>query len=109
MLMYGRNLRVVKNGDGYIETIAVIRDLSIIVVTVSLTLFLIVLSIWLFRLYRSVKRILRNVEEGSSIILTRVIEPLSALPTLTDIGGTVIGFFQRFISKDGRGEEDGRE
>lgn len=77
-------------------------------VTASLTLFLIVWSIWLFRLYRSARRIVRNVEDMSSIVLTRVVEPLSTLPTLADIGRAALGFFQRFTSRDGKGgESDG--
>ena len=74
-------------------------------VTASLTLFLIVWSVWLFRLYRSVRRIVRNVEDMSSIVLTRVVEPLSALPTLADISKAVSGLFQRFTSRDGKSEE----
>ncbi len=91
------------------ELIATIRDVSIIALTVCLTIALILWTVWIFRLYRSAKRTVRNVEDMSSIVRERVVEPLTTIPPLMEIAQSVVGFVQRLVSKERRNEEDDRD
>ena len=91
------------------ELIATIRDVSLITLTVCLTIALILWTVWIFRLYRSAKRTVRNVEDMSSIVRERVVEPLTTIPPLMDIAQSVLGFVQRLVSKERRNEEDDRD
>ena len=91
------------------ELIATIRDVSIIALTVCLTIALILWTVWIFRLYRSAKRTVRNVEDMSSIVRERVVEPLTTIPPLMEIAQSVVGFVQRLVSKERGNEEDDRD
>ena len=91
------------------ELIATIRDVSIIALTVCLTVALILWTVWLFGLYRSAKRTVRNVEDMASIVRERVVEPLTTIPPLMEVAQNVLGFVQRLVSRERRNEEDDRD
>ena len=91
------------------ELIATIRDVSIIALTVCLTVALILWTVWFFRLYRSAKRTVRNVEDMTSIVRERVVEPLTTIPPLMEVAQNVLGFVQRLVSRERRNEEDDRD
>lgn len=91
------------------ELIATIRDVSIIALTVCLTVALILWTVWLFGLYRSAKRTVRNVEAMTSIVRERVVEPLTTIPPLMEVAQNVLGFVQRLVSRERRNEEDDRD
>ncbi len=91
------------------ELIATIRDVSIIALTVCLTVALILWTVWLFRLYRSAKRTVRNVEDMALIVRERVVEPLTTIPPLMEIAQNALGFVQRLVSRERRNEEDDRD
>ena len=84
------------------ELIATIRDVSIIALTVCLTVALILWTVWFFRLYR-------NVEDMTSIVRERVVEPLTTIPPLMEVAQNVLGFVQRLVSRERRNEEDDRD
>ena len=88
-----------------IETISTIRDIFIIVFTGIFILVLLVVSLLGFRLMRSVRRTVRNVEEVSSIIVNRVARPLSNLPALAEVARTVMGLVQQYRSRERRNED----
>ena len=89
-----------------IETIAIIRDLFIIVFAGTFTLAVLVTGLWLFRLYRSVHRTGENLEEISSIVLNRVARPLSTVPPLMDVVKYVEGWIQECRSREISEEDD---
>ena len=91
------------------ELIATIRDVSIIALTVCLTVALILWTVWLFRLYRSAKRTVRNVEDMALIVRERVVEPLATIPPLMEIAQKALGFVQRLVSRERRNEEADRD
>ena len=91
------------------ELIATIRDVSIIALTVCLMVALILWTAWIFRLYRSAKRTVRNVEAMTSIVRERVVEPLTTIPPLMEVAQNVLGFVQRLVSRERRNEEDDRD
>jgi hypothetical protein len=66
---------------------------------------LVVVGLLVFRLLRSVRRIIRNVEEVSSIIVNRVARPLSNFPGLADMARTVMGLVQQYRSRERRNED----
>lgn len=87
-------------------TIAIIRDLFIIVFTGTFTLVLLVTWLWMFRLNRSVHQAGKNLEEISSIVLNRVARPLGTLPPLMDVFKYVLGWIQEYRSRERRDEDD---
>ena len=89
-----------------IETIAAIRDLSIIVLAGVVVIVLVVGSVSANRLYRSVNRTAANVEAISVILLESVAKPLRNIPTILDTGRSVLGWVQEYLSKERRNEQD---
>ena len=89
-----------------IETIAAIRDLSIIVLAGVVVIVLVVGSVSANRLSRSVNRTAANVEAISVIILESVAKPLRNIPTILDTGRSVLGWVQEYLSKERRNEQD---
>ena len=59
-----------------------------------------------FSLYRSIKRTAVNVEAISGVLLESVARPLSNIPTLVELGRSVVGWVQEYRSRQGRYEED---
>ena len=59
-----------------------------------------------FRLYRSIQRTAQNVEAISGVMLESVARPLSHIPTLVEIGRSVVGWVQEYRANQGREEED---
>ena len=72
----------------------------VIVFTGVLTLFALVGSIGLLRLYRSTRRVTQNLEDISGIVLNRVAKPLVSLPPLLDTVKDVFWFVQELRAKD---------
>ena len=96
-----------------LATIALIRDISIIVAAAIFSLVLlgigfVILKVYL-QLYPSVLRTARNVEQSSSIVLAVVSQPLSLLSALLEAGNRVWGLIESIRTKDRRNEEDGQE
>ena len=89
-----------------IETIAAIRDLSIIVLAGVVVIVLVVGSVSANRLSRSVNRTAANVEAISVILLESVAKPLRNIPTILDTGRSVLGWVQDYLSKERRNEQD---
>jgi len=89
-----------------IETIAAIRDLSIIVLAGVVVIVLVVGSVSANRLSRSVNRTAANVEAISVILLESVAKPLRNIPTILDTGRSVLGWVQEYLSKERRNEQD---
>ena len=89
-----------------IETIAAIRDLSIIVLAGVVVIVLVVGSVSANRLSRSVNRTAANVEAISVIFLESVAKPLRNIPTILDTGRSVLGWVQEYLSKERRNEQD---
>jgi hypothetical protein len=89
-----------------IETIAAIRDLSIIVLAGVVVIVLVVGSVSANRLSRSVNRTVANVEAISVILLESVAKPLRNIPTILDTGRSVLGWVQEYLSKERRKEQD---
>ena len=84
---------------GKIEALATIRDIFLIVATGLFIVIFLVGGVMAFRLYRSVRRSVRNVEEFSR----KVIGPLG---DIVDKAGPVIRLVQRFRSGERRSEDD---
>ena len=89
-----------------IETIAAIRDLSIIVLAGVVVIVLVVGSVSANRLSRSVNRTAANVEAISVILLESVAKPLRNIPLILDTGRSVLGWVQEYLSKERRNEQD---
>ncbi|PKB64805.1 MAG: hypothetical protein BZY80_01660 [SAR202 cluster bacterium Io17-Chloro-G2] len=89
-----------------IETIAAIRDLSIIVLTGVAVIVLLMGGLSFYRLSRSVQRTARNVEAISEILLDSVARPLRNIPTILESGKNVLGWVQEYLSKDRRNEQN---
>ena len=82
-----------------IETLAIIRDIFLIVATGLFIVILLVGGVMAFRLYRSVRRSVRNVEEFSRKVL-------GTLSDILDKAGPVIRLIQRLRSGERRSEDD---
>ncbi len=81
------------------ETIALIRDIFLIVASGFFIGMVLVGGVMALRLYRSVRRSVRNVEEFSR----NVVRPLS---NIVEKAGPVIRLLQRLRSGDGRSDDD---
>ena len=57
-------------------------------------------------LYRSIKHTAMNVEAISGVLLESVARPLSNIPTLVELGRSVVGWVQEYRTRQGRDEED---
>ncbi|HLF05454.1 MAG TPA: hypothetical protein VI855_09595 [Dehalococcoidia bacterium] len=77
------------------ETIAVIRDLSIIVAAVVFIGIFVPAGILYFRLYRSLSRAGRNMENITSMVLESVVRPLTSLTSLLEVVNHIVGLVQR--------------
>ena len=84
---------------GKIETLAVIRDIFLIVATGLFVVIFLVGGVIAFRLYRSVRRSVRNVEE----FYGKVVRPLS---DIVDKAGPLIRLVQRLRSGERRSDDD---
>ena len=82
-----------------LETIALIRDIFIIVASGLFIVMVLVGGLMAFRLYRSARRSFQNLEELSR----NVVRPLS---NIMEKAGPVIRLLQRFRSGDGRRDDD---
>ena len=89
------------------ETIAVIRDLSIIVAAVVFIMVFVPAGILYFRLYRSLSRVGRNMENITSTLLETVVRPLTTLTSLLEVVNHIVGLVQRRSPE--RSVEDGKE
>ena len=81
------------------ETIALIRDIFLIVATGLLIVMVLVGGVMALRLYRSARRSLQNLEEFSRNVLRPLID-------IMERAGPVIRLLQRFRSGDGRRDDD---
>ena len=82
-----------------IETLAIIRDIFLISATGLFIVIFLVGGVIAFRLYRSVRRSVRNVEE----FYGKVVRPLS---DIVDKAGPVIRLIQRLRSGERRSDDD---
>jgi Mg2+/Co2+ transporter CorB len=85
--------------------IALIRDILIIVAAGIFILILLVVAFILLRLYPSIRRITRNVEESSNILLNVVSKPLNLVTAFLELVNRVTGLVAQFRSRE-RGNED---
>ena len=67
---------------------------------------LVVGGVMVLSLYWSVKRSAQNVEAISGVVLESVARPLSNIPTLVELGRSVVGWVQEYRSRQGRDEDD---
>jgi hypothetical protein len=87
------------------ELIALIRDILIIVASGIFILILLGVAFVLLRLYPSVRRITRNVEESSHILRNVVSKPLNLATVIVELVNRVTGLVAQFRSRE-RGNED---
>ena len=85
------------------------RDVFIIVYTGVFSVVMLVSGVLIFRLYRSARRVIKNMEEISGIVLDRVARPLTSLPPLMEIANYVLGLVQEFRSRGRRSDDEERE
>ena len=81
----------------------------VIVFTGVSTLLLVVWSVWLFRVYRSTRRVTQNVEEITGILLNRVARPLSVVPTVMEVVRGVVELVQEYRNTDRTSDADESE
>ena len=86
--------------------IALIRDILIIVAAGIFILILLVVAFILLRLYPSIRRITRNVEESSNILLNVVSKPLNLVTAFLELVNRVTGLVAQFRSRERRNEDD---
>ena len=94
-------------------TIALVRDISVIVAAGIFSVTLLLIGYVTLRIYRQlyppVLRAARNVEQSSGIILGVVAHPLNLVTALLEAGNRVWGLVQNIRSRDRSEEEDGEE
>ena len=66
-------------------------------------------SVWLFRLYRSTRRVTQNLEDITGLLLNRVARPLSVVPPMMDVVRNVVELFQEYRNKDGTSDDEEEE
>jgi hypothetical protein len=88
------------------ELIALIRDILIIVASGIFILILLGVAFVLLRLYPSVRRITRNVEESSNILRNVVSKPLNLAPAIVELVNRVTGLVAQFRSRERRNEDE---
>ena len=88
------------------ELIALIRDILIIVASGIFILILLGVAFVLLRLYPSVRRITRNVEESSNILRNVVSKPLNLAPAIVDLLNRVTGLVAQFRSRERKNEDE---
>jgi Mg2+/Co2+ transporter CorB len=86
--------------------IALIRDILIIVAAGIFILILLVVAFILLRLYPSIRRITRNVEESSNILLNVVSKPLNLVTAFLELVNRVTGLVAQFRSRERRNEDE---
>lgn len=86
--------------------IALIRDILIIVAAGVFILILLVVAFILLRLYPSIRRITRNVEESSNILLNVVSKPLNLVTAFLELVNRVTGLVAQFRSRERRNEDE---
>jgi hypothetical protein len=92
------------------ETIALIRDISIIaasgvVILVFLAAGFILLRVYL-QIYLTLRRAARKFEQSSDLILNVVSQPLNLVSAIVDLGNRVLGVVEQFRNKDRRKDDD---
>jgi hypothetical protein len=88
------------------ELIALIRDILIIVASGIFILILLGVAFVLLRLYPSVRRITRNVEESSNILRNVVSKPLNLATAIVELVNRVTGLVAQFRSRERRNEDE---
>lgn len=88
------------------DTVAVIRDLFVIVAAGVFVALFIPGAILYFRLFRSLDRSARNLENITSTVLNDVVRPLSSLSGLMEIVNRIVGLVRQRWSPE-RSAEDG--
>lgn len=86
--------------------IALIRDILIIVAAGIFILILLVVAFILLRLYPSIRRITRNVEESSNILLNVVSKPLNLVTAILELVNRVTGLMAQIRSRERRNEDE---
>ncbi len=86
--------------------IALIRDILIIVASGIFILILVGVAFILLRLYPSIRRITRNVEESSNILLNVVSKPLNLVTAIVELVNRVTGLVSQFRSRERRNEDE---
>jgi hypothetical protein len=84
------------------ELVAFIRDLMIIIVSGILIVLLLATGLFLFRLYRRLNQIARNIEEVSSIVLNNVVRPVVTVGSVMEVVNRLLGRGQQQQSPEGR-------
>ncbi len=88
------------------ETVAVIRDLSIITAAVVFIGVFVPAGIMYFRLYRSLARTAENLEGISSAVKNGLVRPLSSLSGVMELIDRIVGLVQRRRAPE-RSDTDG--
>jgi Mg2+/Co2+ transporter CorB len=86
--------------------IPLIRDILIIVAAGIFIIILLVVAFILLRLYPPVRRITRNVEESSNVLLNVVSKPLNLVTAFLELVNRVMGLVEQFRSRERRNEDD---
>ena len=90
------------------ETIALIRDLVIIISALVITIVAVLVGILLFRIYRPVRSAARNLDNASNLVLHGLVRPLNSLAALVELVNRGLAMVEDFKSRN-RGQEDGEE
>jgi hypothetical protein len=92
------------------ETIALIRDISIIVASGIVALVFLLVGFILLRvylqLYLTLRRAARKFEQSSDIILNVVSQPLNLASAIVDLVSRVLGVVEQFRNKYRRKDDD---
>jgi hypothetical protein len=93
-----------------VETIALIKDLFIIVasgvfILVLLGIGLMALRIYM-RVYPPIRRTAQNLEQTSQIVYNVVSQPMNLVSGIMEAASSLAGVVERFRSRERRNEED---
>jgi hypothetical protein len=86
--------------------IALIRDILIIVASGIFILILLGVAFILLRLYPSIRRTTRNVEESTNILRNVVSKPLNLVTAVVELLDRVTGLVAQFRSRERRNEDE---
>jgi hypothetical protein len=93
------------------ETIAMIRDISIIAASGVVALVFLVAGFILLRVYLQIyltlRRAARKFEQSSDLVLNVVSQPLNMVSAIVDLVNRVLGVVEQFRNKERRKDDEG--
>ena len=82
------------------ETIALIRDIAVIIAAGVFTLVLLAVGFILLRLYPITRRTLQNVEQTSSMVYSVVSQPLNLVSGVVELVNRVLAMVTRLRNRN---------